>query len=77
MVIESKEGRRSELGGLIDDEVLDEFAIVAPPEEVPDRLARRGAARSTACSSRSRRLPHCSRRLRSDRHRLATKGERG
>ncbi len=37
----SKEGRWSEMPGLIDDEVLDAFAIVAPIDEVPERLAKR------------------------------------
>ena len=39
----SKEGRWSEMPGLIDDEVLDAFAIVAPLDEVPERLAKRCA----------------------------------
>ncbi len=39
----SKEGRWSEMAGLIDDDVLDAFAIVAPLEEVPVRLAERCA----------------------------------
>jgi probable F420-dependent oxidoreductase len=39
----SKEGRWSEMGGLIDDDVLHAFAIVAPLEEVPGRLAQRCA----------------------------------
>jgi probable F420-dependent oxidoreductase len=39
----SKEGRWSEMGGLIDDDVLHAFAIVSPLEEVPGRLAQRGA----------------------------------
>ena len=39
----SKENRWSEMAGLIDDDVLDAFAIVAPLEEVPRRLAVRCA----------------------------------
>ena len=39
----SKEGRWSEMGRLIDDEVVDAFAIVAPLEDVPQRLAERCA----------------------------------
>jgi probable F420-dependent oxidoreductase len=39
----SKEGRWAEMGGLVDDEMLDAFAIVAPLEEVPARLERRCA----------------------------------
>jgi probable F420-dependent oxidoreductase len=39
----SKEGRWAEMPELIDDEVLHAFAIVAPLEEVPDRLVKRGA----------------------------------
>jgi probable F420-dependent oxidoreductase len=37
----SKEGRWSEMPGLIDDEVVDAFAIVAPLDEVPGKLATR------------------------------------
>ncbi len=39
----SKQGRWAEMGRLIDDDMLDEFAIVAPPRDVPDRLATRCA----------------------------------
>ena len=39
----SKEGRWSEMGELIDDHVLDAFAIVAPLADVPERLAKRCA----------------------------------
>ena len=39
----SREGRWAEMPELIDDEVLHAFAIVAPLEEVPDRLVKRGA----------------------------------
>jgi probable F420-dependent oxidoreductase len=39
----SKEGRWPEMESLIDDEVLTTFAIVAPLEEVPDRLSDRCA----------------------------------
>ena len=39
----SKEDRWAEMPELIDDEVLDAFAIVAPLEEVPDRLVKRCA----------------------------------
>jgi probable F420-dependent oxidoreductase len=39
----SKEGRWSEMGGLIEDEMLHAFAIVAPLREVPRRLVERCA----------------------------------
>jgi probable F420-dependent oxidoreductase len=39
----SKQGRWAEMSHLIDDHMLDEFAIVAPLHEVPDRLAQRFA----------------------------------
>jgi len=39
----SKEGRWDEMGGLIDDDVLNAFAIVAPRDQVPELLARRCA----------------------------------
>ena len=39
----SKEDRWAEMPELIDDEVLNAFAIVAPLEQVPDRLVKRGA----------------------------------
>jgi probable F420-dependent oxidoreductase len=39
----SKEGRWGEMGPLIGDDVLEAFAIVAPIEEIPERLARRCA----------------------------------
>ncbi|HLG92576.1 MAG TPA: LLM class F420-dependent oxidoreductase [Acidimicrobiales bacterium] len=37
----SKAGRWEEMGGLVSDEVLDAFAIVCAPEEVPERLKAR------------------------------------
>jgi probable F420-dependent oxidoreductase len=37
----SKEGRWKEMGGLIDDQMLDEFAIVAEPEELAARWKAR------------------------------------
>jgi probable F420-dependent oxidoreductase len=37
----SQQGRWSEMGGLVDDEVLDAFAIVAEPEEVGPKLQAR------------------------------------
>jgi probable F420-dependent oxidoreductase len=37
----SKEGKWVEMGDLIDDEVLDAFAIVAPSDEVPARIVER------------------------------------
>ncbi len=39
----SKQGRWTEMAGLIDDDILHAFAIVAPLEEVPERLATRCA----------------------------------
>jgi probable F420-dependent oxidoreductase len=39
----SKEGRWSEMEGLIDDEMLYAFAVVAPLEEIPERVAERCA----------------------------------
>jgi probable F420-dependent oxidoreductase len=39
----SKAGRWAEMGSLIDDEVLNAFTIVAPLEEVPERLITRCA----------------------------------
>jgi probable F420-dependent oxidoreductase len=39
----SKAGRWSEMGELIDDEVLNAFAIVAPLEEVPQKVVERCA----------------------------------
>jgi probable F420-dependent oxidoreductase len=39
----SKEGRWSEMAGLIDDEMLHAFAVVAPLDEVPKRLVERCA----------------------------------
>ncbi len=39
----SKTGRWSEMGSLVDDEVLHAFAIVAPPDEVPARVVARCA----------------------------------
>ena len=37
----TKAGRWSEIGDAVDDTVLDTFAIVCTPEELPDRLAHR------------------------------------
>ena len=37
----SKQGRWNEMGTLIDDEVLDAFAVVAPPAEIAPELGRR------------------------------------
>jgi probable F420-dependent oxidoreductase len=37
----SKQGRWEEMGGLIDDEILEAFAVVAPPDEVAERVRRR------------------------------------
>ena len=37
----SKQGKWDEMGDVIDDEILDTFAIVAEPHEVPGRLAER------------------------------------
>src|SRR5690606_11609140 len=37
----SKEGRWGEMGDLIDDEVLAEFAVVAPPEELAAAVRER------------------------------------
>lgn len=37
----SRRGRWAEMGALIDDEVLDAFAVVAPPERVADALLAR------------------------------------
>ena len=39
----SKRGQWVEMGNLIDDEVLNTFAVVAPPEEIAPELARRYA----------------------------------
>jgi probable F420-dependent oxidoreductase len=39
----SKTGRWQEMGSLVDDDVLHAFAIVAPPDEVPARVAARCA----------------------------------
>lgn len=39
----ARQDRWAEMGALIDDEVLDAFAIVAPPDEVGPRLAARYA----------------------------------
>ncbi|HRE03044.1 MAG TPA: TIGR03617 family F420-dependent LLM class oxidoreductase, partial [Ilumatobacteraceae bacterium] len=38
---EARKGRWSELGSLIDDEVLDAFAIVGPLDEIADRIQHR------------------------------------
>lgn len=37
----SKEGKWAEMGDLVDDEVLDALAIVAPSNEIPARIAER------------------------------------
>ena len=37
----SKQGRWAEMGGLVTDDMLDAFAIVAPPEEIATRLLAR------------------------------------
>jgi probable F420-dependent oxidoreductase len=37
----SKQGKWAEMGGLIDDEILGTFAVVAPPEDVAPELRRR------------------------------------
>lgn len=37
----SKEARWDEMGGLLDDDMLDAFAVVAPPEELGSRLSAR------------------------------------
>ncbi len=37
----SKEGRWAEMADLIDDEMLETFAVCAAPEEVGDALAKR------------------------------------
>ena len=39
----SREGRWAEMDALVTDDMLDAFAIVAPPEQVPGLLARRCA----------------------------------
>jgi probable F420-dependent oxidoreductase len=39
----SKQGRWAEMDALIDDDMLDAFAIIAPPHEVPGRLRDRCA----------------------------------
>ena len=39
----SREGRWAEMARLVDDDMLEAFAIVAPPQEVPRRLAQRCA----------------------------------
>ena len=39
----SKQGRWVEMGDLIDDEILNTFAVVAPPDEVAPELGRRYA----------------------------------
>ena len=41
----SKQGKWAEMGTLISDEILEEFAVVAPPEQVAGQLARRFAGR--------------------------------
>ncbi|MGH9069117.1 MAG: LLM class flavin-dependent oxidoreductase, partial [Acidimicrobiales bacterium] len=37
----SKQGRWAEMGELVTDEMLEAFAVVAPPEEVPARVLDR------------------------------------
>jgi hypothetical protein len=37
----SKKGRWSEMGALVDDEILNAFAVVAKPEDIAPELARR------------------------------------
>ncbi len=37
----SKQGRWDEMGALIDDEILDAFAVVAPPSDIAPELGRR------------------------------------
>jgi probable F420-dependent oxidoreductase len=39
--VRSKRGEWTEMGELITDEILDAFAVVAPPEEVPARMRER------------------------------------
>ena len=46
----SKDGRWDEMGALIDDDVLDAFAVVAPLDKVPELLARRCAGVVTRVS---------------------------
>ncbi len=46
----SKAGRWAEMSGLIDDDMLHTFAIVAPMEDVPELLARRCAGIVTRVS---------------------------
>jgi probable F420-dependent oxidoreductase len=51
----SKEGRWSEMPELVDDEMLDAFAIVAPLDEVPARVTQRCAGAVDRVSFISRR----------------------
>jgi hypothetical protein len=37
----SKEGKWAEMGELIDDDVVQAFAVVAPPDKVPDEVRAR------------------------------------
>ena len=37
----SKAGKWTEMGELITDEVLDTFAVIAPPEQIAARIAER------------------------------------
>jgi probable F420-dependent oxidoreductase len=37
----SKQGRWSEMGSLIDDDMVDAFTIVGPPDDLPGRIAER------------------------------------
>ena len=46
----SKAGRWAEMSPLITDEMLDAFAIIAPPDELPSRIADRFAGLLTRLS---------------------------
>ena len=48
----SKRGEWEKMGTLVTDEILDAFAIVAPPKDVPDRLLKRygGLIDRVACT---------------------------
>ncbi len=37
----SKRGEWEQMGALIDDDILDTFAVVAPPDQIADRLGAR------------------------------------
>jgi len=47
----SKQGRWVEMGELIDDQILDAFAVVAPPDRVAARLGARFGGWSTGSAS--------------------------